>query len=190
MPTERKSADLILQYQAEHRQAWRGWLKKNHARESCVWLVYYKKHTGRQSIGYVDSVEEALCFGWVDGLKRRIDEQRYAYRFTPRKSGSRWSALNIRRAESLIAKGLMTRAGQQAFDRRIARVAAELKLTPEIERRLQANRKAWEHYLRLTPSCRRQYAGWLLAAKRPETREKRIREAKKLLAAGKKLGMK
>jgi len=182
---------MKLQFQAADRKAWRRWLKNNHARESCVWLVYFKKHTGLQSIVYADSVEEALCFGWVDGLKRRIDDERYAYRFTPRKPGSKWSALNIRRAKAMIEQGLMTAAGQQAYDRRIEyEQTMELKLTPAIERRLKANRKAWENYLALTPSSRKMYTGWLLAAKREETLAKRIREAKKLLAAGKKLGMK
>ena len=183
---------------ATDRKAWRSWLKKHHRTESCVWLVYYKKQTGKQSIAYADSVEEAICFGWIDGLKRRLDDERYVYRFTPRKQGSRWSALNIRRAEQMIDEGLMTRAGRHAFDQRIeygqdlmdALSATELKLTPEIETSLQANRKAWAQYLALTPSARKQYAGWLLAAKRPQTLAKRIRESKKLLAAGKKLGMK
>jgi uncharacterized protein YdeI (YjbR/CyaY-like superfamily) len=183
---------------ATDREAWREWLRKNHARESCVWLVYYKKHTGKPSIEYAESVEEALCFGWIDGLKRRVDDACYVYRFTPRKPGSKWSPLNIRRAQKMIEQGLMTGAGRKAYDQRIeydektrkSMAAAELKLTPEIEHKLKANRKAWERYLALTPSCRKQYAGWLLAAKRPETLAKRIREAKQLLAAGKKLGMK
>jgi uncharacterized protein YdeI (YjbR/CyaY-like superfamily) len=143
-------------------------------------------------------VEEAICFGWIERLKRRLDDERYVYRFTPRKPGSKWSALNIRRAERLIGEGLMTRAGREKFDRRVeyddqvrkARAAKELKLPPEIEQKLQTNRKAWANYLALTPAARKQYAGWLLAAKRPETLAKRIREAKMLLSSGKKLGMK
>lgn len=81
------------------REEWRSWLKENHAKAGEVWLVYYKKHRGKPSINYPESVEEALCFGWIDGLKRSIDEQKYAHRFTPRKPGSKWSPLNVRLAK-------------------------------------------------------------------------------------------
>ena len=84
------------------RNEWRSWLIENHAKENEVWLVYYKKHTGKSTIIYADSVEEALCFGWIDGIKKSIDDEKYAYRFTPRKTGSKWSPLNIKLAKKLI----------------------------------------------------------------------------------------
>ncbi len=101
------------------RKAWRSWLENNHASQDEVWLAYYKKHTGKASVTYMDSVKEALCFGWIDGLKKRIDDDRYAHRFTPRKANSKWSPQNIRLAEELIGAGEMTEAGLVAFDQRV-----------------------------------------------------------------------
>lgn len=180
------------------RNAWRSWLEMNHASEDEVWLAYYKKHTGKSSVAYLDSVKEALCFGWIDGLKRRIDDERYAHRFTPRKAKSRWSPLNIRLAEELIRSGEMTKAGIAAFDQRVpydeklqkALAAKELPLTGETEQALKTSPKAWENFNNLTPGYRKQYVGWLQSAKRPETRKKRLAEAIILLEANKKLGMK
>lgn len=180
------------------RKQWRSWLKKNHAKAEEVWLVYFKKHTGKPSINYTDSVEEALCFGWIDGLKKSIDEQKYAYRFTPRKPRSKWSPLNIKLAKKMIAEGRMTQAGLVAFEQRIAydkeilkaRDAKEISLTSEIEKTLKANKKAWENFNNLAPSYRKQYVGWLRSAKKQETRKRRIEEAIGLLAENKKLGMK
>lgn len=180
------------------RREWRAWLKKHHATIETVWLVYFKKHTDKPTINYIDSVEEALCFGWIDGIKKRIDEQKYTHRFTPRKRGSKWSPLNIELAAKMMEEGKMTQAGLVAFDQRIAydeeflnsRDAKGIPLTSEIERSLKANQKAWENFNNLAPSYRKQYVGWLTNAKRQETREKRMREAIRLLAENKKLGMK
>ena len=180
------------------RSQWRSWLQQNHDSQAEAWLVYFRKSTGRPCVSYRESVEEALCFGWIDGLKKRIDEQRYAHRFTPRRPGSRWSQLNIRLAGELIERGLMTPAGQAAFDQRKTYDASSLKtrktaeelLPPGMERELRANRKAWENYMALAPGYRRQYAGWLASAVRPETRRQRLAEALALLEQNKKLGMK
>ena len=99
------------------RRAWRAWLERHHASARVAWLVYFKQHTGgRPSIPYEDSVEEALCFGWIDGTIRRLDEERYARRFTPRLPGSRWSVSNRRRAFKMIQEGMMTPAGMAKFD--------------------------------------------------------------------------
>ncbi len=173
-------------------------MKSNHVKAKEIWLVYYKKHTGKPSIDYTDSVEEALCFGWIDGLKRRLDEERYVHRFTPRKPGSRWSSLNIRLARKMIEEGKMTQAGLLAFNQRVsyderilkARDTNEIHLTPEIEQTLKANKKAWENFNSLAPSYKKQYVGWLISAKKQETRQRRLEEAIKLLAENKKLGMK
>ncbi|MBI2984992.1 MAG: hypothetical protein HYY50_05220 [Candidatus Kerfeldbacteria bacterium] len=95
--------------------AWRSWLKYNHAKKKEIWLVRYKKHTGKPTVDYQDSVDEALCFGWIDGMERRIDAERYATRFTPRQQFSSWSEGNIRRYKMLVRKRLMTAAGREAF---------------------------------------------------------------------------
>ena len=180
------------------RKEWRSWLIENHAKAEEVWLVYYKKHTGKPTITYTDSVEEALCFGWIDGLKKSIDGEKYAYRFTPRKAGSKWSPLNIKLAKKMMEEGKMTEAGLAAFNQRVtydeeilkARNAKEIPLTPEIENGLKANKKAWKNFNNLAPSYRKQYVGWLRSAKKPETREERLKEAIKLLTRNEKLGMK
>ena len=93
------------------RAAWRRWLEKHHAAKSEVWIAYYKKHTGKPCVSYEEAVEEALCFGWIDGQVRRLDDDSYAQRFTPRRSGSQWSTVNLRRFERLRAEGRVTAAG-------------------------------------------------------------------------------
>ena len=180
------------------RRAWRAWLTENHASEKEVWLAYYKKHTGKATVTYMDSVKEALCFGWIDGLKKSIDEQKYAHRFTPRKVNSKWSPLNIRLAKELIKTGEMTEAGLVAFNQRVpydeelqkVLSAKELPLTAETERGLKSSKKAWDNFNQMAAGYRKQYVAWLQSAKRPETRKKRLIEAIGLLEANKKLGMK
>ena len=180
------------------RKQWRSWLIANHAKAEEVWLVYYKKHTCKPTVTYTDSVEEALCFGWIDGLKKRIDGEKYTHRFTPRKAGSKWSRLNIALAKKMIEEGKMANAGRAAFKQRVsydeeilkARKAKEISLTPESENGLKANKKAWHNFNSLAPSYRKRYVNWLQSAKKPETREKRLREAIKLLTKNEKLGMK
>ncbi|NOZ73842.1 MAG: bacteriocin-protection protein [FCB group bacterium] len=184
--------------QVKNRDQWRAWLRKNHATETEIWLVYYKKHTGKQSIGYPDSVEEALCFGWIDGIKKRIDDEKYTHKFTPRKKTSRWSPLNIKRAEKMIAEKKMTSAGRAVFEQRKeydqeflkSRAARNINLPPGMEHALRANRKAWENFKNLAPSHRKQYILWLINAKKDVTRQKRLKEAIILLERDKKLGMK
>jgi uncharacterized protein YdeI (YjbR/CyaY-like superfamily) len=183
---------------AVSRTEWRAWLLQHHARADQAWLVFYKKHTGQPSVTYPDSVEEAICFGWIDGIKRRINEACYTHRFTPRRQGSKWSPLNIRRAEQMIQQGCMMPAGLAAFERRRLHDAAFLEarqcdratLPPAIEQALRANQRAWKNFNALAPGYRKQYAGWLSSAVRPETRRKRIAEALELLEQNLKLGMK
>lgn len=98
-----------------NRKDWRAWLKKNHAKKKEIWLIYYRKASGRKRIPYDDAVEEALCFGWTDSTAKRIDGERFAQRFTPRRPGSQWSELNKKRARRLIKNGRMTRAGIAKF---------------------------------------------------------------------------
>lgn len=180
------------------RKSWRSWLTENHASEKEVWLAYYKKHTGKASVSYMDSVKEALCFGWIDGLKKRIDDERYAHRFTLRKANSKWSAQNTRLAKELIERGEMTKAGLAVFNQRASYDEQLLKalsikdppLTAETEKGLKASEKAWKNFNQMTTGYRKQYVAWLQSAKKPETRKKRLEEAIRLLEANQKLGMK
>ena len=180
------------------RAEWRSWLSENHLTEKEVWLYYYKKHTDKPTVSYRDSVEEALCFGWIDGIKKTIDDERYCHRFSPRKTGSKWSPLNIELAKRMIDLGKMTPAGQTAFEQREtydekfleARRKKEFTLSPEIKKALKENHTAWENFNNLAPSYRKQYVGWLTSAKKPETRTKRLEQALRLLEQSKKLEMK
>ena len=136
------------------RKEWRSWLIENHASEKEVWLAYYKKHTGKATVSYMESVKEALCFGWIDGLKKRIDDQRYAHRFTPRRAGSKWSPQNTRLAKELIESGDMTKAGLAAFeqgvpyDQELQQVlsAKEIPLTAESEKGLKDQPESLEQF--------------------------------------------
>ncbi len=183
---------------AKDRKAWRSWLTKHGESETEVWLVYYKKTTGKDSVQYLESVEEAICFGWIDGIKRRIDDETYAHRFSPRRQRSKWSPLNIKVAQKMKKCGLMTETGLAAFNRREeyntkvgkTRAANPFILTAEIEKTLRRNKKAWDNFNKLAPSYQKQFIGWLVTAKKPETRERRLKEALQLLERNEKLGMK
>jgi uncharacterized protein YdeI (YjbR/CyaY-like superfamily) len=180
------------------RREWRSWLIENHASEKEVWLAYYKKHTGKATVSYMESVKEALCFGWIDGLKKSIDDQRYAHRFTPRRAGSKWSPQNTRLAKELIESGDMMKAGQAAFDQGVpydqefqkVLSAKEIPLTAETEKGLKTSQKAWTNFNQMSAGYRKQYVLWLQSAKRPDTRKKRLEEALRLLEKNQKLGMK
>ena len=156
-----------------------------------MWLVFHKRHTGRSSIAYQDALDEALCFGWVDSLIKRLDEERYARRFSPRKPGSRWSDINRRRWAALRKAGMLAAAGLSASPagKASARPPAIPELPAYIARAFKANRKAWTFFRGLPPGARRLYVGWIHTARRPETRQRRIRESIALLAAGKRLGL-
>ena len=173
------------------RAEWRAWLRENHASSPGVWLVFHKNHTGVESIPYEDAVREALCFGWIDGLIKRLDEERYARRFSPRKPGSRWSDINRRRWAALRKAGMLAAAGVSASPagKASARPPSIPELPAYIARAFKANRKAWTFFRGLPPGARRLYVGWIHTARRPETRQRRIRESIALLAAGKRLGL-
>jgi len=185
-----------MQVSAASSKEWRRWLEKNHTTETEVWLVYYKKHTGRPSVTYIESVKEALCFGWIDGIKKRIDGERYMHRFTPRKADSKWSPTNIALAKELIESGAMTEAGLVAFrkrktyDERFLQAKQQAKLALEYEQVLRKNEKAWDNFNKLAPSYRKNYVAWLQNAKKPETRQRRLKELISVLEQNKKLGMK
>ena len=154
--------------------------------------MFYKAHTGVQSIRYEDTVREALCFGWIDSLVKRLDDDRYALKVTPRQPTSKWSDINRKRWAALKAAGLLTSAGLAAAptDNSDAPRPVIPDLPVYIAKALKANFKAWEFFRELTPTYRRHFVVWIHTAKRPETRERRIRESIRLLAAGKELGLK
>jgi uncharacterized protein YdeI (YjbR/CyaY-like superfamily) len=185
------SVELIT-LDVRSRRQWRAWLAKHHTSSQGVWLVFHKAHTGVKSILYEDAVREALCFGWIDSLVKRLDDDRYALKITPRKPTSKWSALNRKRWAELKAADLLTSAGLAAAPTN--NTYAPKPVIPDlpgyIAKALKANPKAWKFFQELAPGYRRHFVVWIHIAKRPETREKRIRESIELLAAGKKLGLK
>jgi len=171
---------------------WRSWLEKNHSSSAGVWLLFHKEHTRVEAIAYDDSVCEALCFGWVDSLIKRIDDDRYARKFTPRKPMSKWSASNCKRWNELKEAGLLAAAGLTAgptAETSAARPSIP-KLPSYLAKALKLEPPAWKTFQKLAPSHRRHYVMWIHTAVRPETRAKRIAEAIKMLTAGKKLGLK
>lgn len=181
----------------QDRAAWRAWLEEHHATEREVWLVYYKKHTNRPRVPYEEAVEEALCFGWIDSTARRLDDDRYLQKFTPRRDRSNWCESNVKRARRLIGEGRMTKAGfdaiaEGALDREFAPKpkSKDVEVPRFVSDALKKSPRAWENFVALAPSYRREYVNWITQAKREETRERRLREAARLLSENKKLGMK
>ena len=172
--------------------AWRKWLQKNHATNPGLWLVRHKSHTGVECLDYEEAVREALCFGWIDSLVKRLDDDRFAVKFTPRKPESKWSAINRKRWKELEAEGRLTAAGRAlAPTHNTYAPKPKIPILPGyIEKAFKANAKAWSFFQGLTPTYRRHFVVWIHIAKRPETREKRLRESIDLLAAGRKLGLK
>jgi uncharacterized protein YdeI (YjbR/CyaY-like superfamily) len=188
--------DISKHTTAANRSEWRGWLEKNHASEKEVWLVYFKKESGIPTVSYPESLEEALCFGWIDGLIRKIDDEKYARRFSPRRTGSKWSEVNKHLVAKLVKEGRMTEAGLAAVNFALPDTdapkpkRAELPLPDWLKEELMTNSKAWENFNTLPPSHKRQYIGWISDAKKEETRQRRIREAISILEKNKRLGMK
>jgi uncharacterized protein YdeI (YjbR/CyaY-like superfamily) len=177
---------------AKTRQQWRQWLAEHHDSESEVWLIFRRRHTHPASLSYDDAVEEALCFGWIDSIIKRIDEEQYARKFTPRNACSKWSTANRRRYAELQNRGLLTPAGlKRAPTERNGDAPRLSAAIPQyIERVLRADAAAWSFFERLAPSHRRNYIGWIDSAKRPETKKRRLDEAIALLSNGQKLGLK
>jgi uncharacterized protein YdeI (YjbR/CyaY-like superfamily) len=174
------------------RKQWRQWLAKHHASSPGIWLVRHKQHTGVKSMPYEDVVREALCFGWVDSLIKKLDDDRYAIKVTPRKPSSKWSDINRRRWKELESSGLLTAPGLAAAPtaNRYAAHPPIPQLPGYIAKAFKTSPKAWQNFQSLAPTYRRNFVVWIHIAKRPETRERRIRESIALLSAGKKLGLK
>jgi uncharacterized protein YdeI (YjbR/CyaY-like superfamily) len=181
------------------RSQWRRWLAKNHDKEkNGIWLVCYKKETGRPTLEYDASVEEALCFGWIDSIIKSMDDGKYCLKFTPRREGSQWSSSNKKRVEKTIKAGRMTRFGLAKIEaakrsgiwEMDPRPVIDLDPPRELSDALEQNRKAKAFFEKLAPSYQKHFIGWLATAKRPETRAKRLKESLALLARGEKLGPK
>jgi len=159
----------------------RAWLENHHATTRELWVGFYKKASGKAGVAYPEAVDLALCFGWIDGIKKRIDEASYMHRFTPRRQGSIWSAINTRRVEELRRRGLMAPAGLAAFDRRDEKRTAiytyenrTARLAPAYERAWKANRKAWTYFNAQPAGYQKLAKGWIMGAKRDETRRRRL----------------
>lgn len=160
----------------------RDWLEENHATASELWVGFYTRGSGKSSITWQELVDEELCFGWIDGVRKGIDEVSYSNRITPRKPRSTWSAINIARATELIARGRMRPAGLRAFERRTDDRSAiysyeqrkKAKLDPEAERAFRANKKAWQFFQAQAAGYRNAAIWWVISAKREETGRKRL----------------
>ncbi len=181
------------------RAQWRQWLAAHHDREpSGIWLVFHKKGTGQPSLDYEDAVEEALCFGWIDSVVKRINDASYCRKFTPRHDRSNWSPTNRRRAEKVIREGRMTAFGLAKVDaaqrlgiwERDARPVMDGRRPVELAKALSRNRKAKEFFESLAPSCQRRFIGWIVTARKPETKARRVRESMALLGRRQQLGLK
>ena len=177
MPPELKT------YYPKDRKTWRQWLQKHHTKEPGVWLIYYKKNSAKSSVAYNESVEEALCFGWIDSIMKPIDEEKYMQKFTPRKVKSVWSALNKKRVEQLIEQNLMQAAGLAIIDlgkqngswTKLDHVES-YTIPPDLEKTLAKNKKVFKYFEALSKSVKKQWLYRLGNAKLPETRAKRIKE--------------
>lgn len=185
-------AGNLIQLDVRTRKEWRQWLAKHHASSPGIWLLRHKQHTGVTSMPYEDLVREALCFGWVDSLIKRLDENRYAIKVTQRRPTSRWSDSNRKRWKELQAAGLLAAPGLAAAPtaNRYAPKPQIPELPAYIGAAVKINPKAWTFFQALSARNRRDFVVWIHTAKRPETRERRIREAIELLSAGKTLGVK
>ena len=174
------------------RAAWRSWLSENHDTKKEVWLIYAKKQSGIPSVLYDEAVEEAICFGWIDGQVKAIDGESFMQRYSPRTKKSRWSGLNIRRARKMIDAGLMTGAGRAVFDDamqqdRTIPSRESYSIPAELEAALGSNPIAEGNFRNLTETHRRMYAAWVGSAKKPETRQKRAEQSIGFLAENKRL---
>jgi uncharacterized protein YdeI (YjbR/CyaY-like superfamily) len=175
--------------------AFRAWLMEYHAARVELWVGYWKKATGHPSITWEESVDEALCFGWIDGIRKRVSEEAYANRFTPRRTGSKWSRRNIDRFRVLEAEGRIQSAGAAAFaegtEENSRRYSFEQKapatLTPEYLKRLKSSKDSWADWESRPPGYRKQVIHWIMSAKRESTQERRLAALIEDGAAGRKV---
>jgi uncharacterized protein YdeI (YjbR/CyaY-like superfamily) len=174
--------------------SFRKWLEQHHSTKKELLVGFYKKATGRPSITWPESVDQALCFGWIDGIRRTIDDQSYTIRFTPRKATSNWSNVNIKRANELIDQGLMKPAGIKAFEARReykSGIYSYEQRRPELpapyEKKLKENKAAWDFFQAQPAGYRKQIFWWIVGAKQEETRLKRLEKLIEISANGRRL---
>jgi uncharacterized protein YdeI (YjbR/CyaY-like superfamily) len=172
------------------------WLEKNHAHKAELWVGFYKKKSGKKGITYPEAVDEALCFGWIDGLKKSIDENSYTLRFTPRKAKSIWSVINTKRAKQLSRLGLMQPAGRAAFALRDPKRSgvysfetAPREFIPLYKTMFRANKTAWEYFQHQPPGYQRLARYWVMSAKKEETRLRRLNQLINDSAESRRLGV-
>jgi uncharacterized protein YdeI (YjbR/CyaY-like superfamily) len=174
----------------------RAWLERHHAAASELWVGFHKRDSGKTSITWPESVDEALCFGWIDGIRKSLGETSYVIRFTPRRATSKWSTVNTRRIDELMAQGRVEPAGRAAFERRDAAKSGvysyeqrhQAKLDSSFEQRFRADRKAWSYFDSEAPWYRRVATYWVMSAKREETRERRLATLIDCSARGERIG--
>ena len=180
------------------RQEWRAWLSENHDKEpKGIWVIYYKGNTSSSSLTYDESVEEALCFGWIDSVIKKIDEEKYCRKFTPRRKGSNWSALNKKRIRKMIEAGLMTEHGLSKIEEAKKDGTWDVDSTPQVGLEIsetlvlafEEHEQARLFFETLATTERKRYIWWVSSAKRPETKAKRLEESIELLSSGQKLGL-
>jgi uncharacterized protein YdeI (YjbR/CyaY-like superfamily) len=175
-------------------QDWRAWLEAHHADVREHWVGFHKRGSGRRSITWPEAVDQALCFGWIDGVRRSVDDSSYMIRFTPRTRTSRWSRVNVARVAELTAAGLMRPPGLAAFEARAEEGTYSYEqrdaaaFDPERERRLRADAAAWSWFEAQPPWYRRTATHWVMSAKREETRDRRLRRLIEDSAAGRAVG--
>jgi uncharacterized protein YdeI (YjbR/CyaY-like superfamily) len=189
MPANPSKLDTLDRFHAKSRPEWRAWLEKNHLTSPGVWLVTYKKEAGKPRIDYNEAVEELLCFGWVDSKPAKLDEERSMLLCTPRKPTSAWSKPNKDRVERLIAAGLMTPRGLELVELAkkngrwdVLNEVEALVVPPDLAARLEVYPSARENFEAFPRSVKRGILEWIIQAKKPETRQKRIEETASLAA--------
>ena len=176
--------------------AFRRWLEKNHDTSKELWVGFYKKDSGKPSITWPESVDQALCFGWIDGVRKSVAADSYMIRFTPRKPASIWSTVNTKRAKELRKLGLMHEAGLQAFERRDVKKTQQysferdnVEFTAELQKRFQANRKAWAFFQKQPPGYRKLGTWYVMSAKQDATRLRRLERLIADSEAGRRIGI-
>ena len=173
----------IESFYPKSRQEWREWLEKNHIGKQSIWLIYYKKKSKVSTVSYNEAVDEALCFGWIDSKAKPLDDERYMQFFSKRKNNSVWSKINKDKVERLVKEGLMAKAGFEIIEKAkqngswtILDEAEALIIPQDLEDNFKMNQDAKKYFVRLSRSDKRNILQWLVLAKRPETRQKRITE--------------
>ena len=174
--------------------AFRKWLERNHQTQDELWVGYYKTATGKSSVTWPESVNEALCFGWIDGMRKSIDETAYMIRFTPRRPNSIWSALNIKNFEALKKAGRIHPAGQAAYDAKKDKLThrysfeqGTLKFLPTYERKFKSNKTAWKYFQSLPVSVRKPSIWYVMSARREETQLRRLDKLIQCAEAGERI---